>query len=853
MINFLQQVIFGKNTTYLKHSDLDKMTRRNVFSAFLNYLAYDPENEIYLNQDSSLGMIWECSPLTYAGTKTIISLEGLFRAGLPKDSIIQVILHADSHIEPILERYRNCQTRTEPIVSENTQKAIEFLRQGKKGLEACGNIPVRNFRIFVTVKIPKNSPGMPKEDELFGGADKKKLISFLDIKRQVNETLKAAHLYPRHLPPGDLLEWLRRFFNSYPEGYPEQNFNTYSPDIPLLKQIINADTVIKEQGDYLQIGDNYFCCTTPKSFPREVDSLQTNSLFGGIWGIISDADQVKTDFLYAVNIVFEKGLDTNIHAKCNLLLNQQAVGSLSTLLRRKQEEHLAATDALEHGIKFVKIIPIFWVWDNDLDKARESCTRVRRLWENNGYVMQQDSWIMKILFLSALPFCLYADGRNLENMERDFIAPVPSVTPLLPIQGDFAGSGGSPHLIFTGRKGQLIGLDFFAPGATNFNVFCCATSGSGKSFLVNFIAFNYYSSRAIIRIIDIGGSYRKIADMLGARYLDFSPDTKICLNPFTFVQESNANEELTAVTAVFAEMAHIVPDKDNGNLAMILINSAVRWAWQEKKQGADADTVYEFLTRYPDVPNSNFDDLKKEKLEKLTDTFILNLALMIREFTSLGPYGKFFTGPSTFDIRHDEFVVLELENLKVQPALYRVVTLLVINAVTQDLYLSDRSRHRLIIFDEAWQFFNDSEILASVIDEGYRRARKYSGSFMVIVQSIRDLQNSVGKVIKGNSAFKIYLESPDFDQAKTEGLLDYDEFSMQLLKSVKSNPPNYSEIFFDTPNGLGVARLIVNHYAYFIYTSKATEIAMIEQQVKSGMTYHEAILKMVEFRQNGRL
>jgi conjugal transfer ATP-binding protein TraC len=68
-------------------------------------------------------------------------------------------------------------------------------------------------------------------------------------------------------------------------------------------------------------------------------------------------DQIKTDFLYTLNILFEEGLETRIHAKCNLLLNQQAVGSLSPLLRRKQEEHLEATDALEHGVKFVRIMP----------------------------------------------------------------------------------------------------------------------------------------------------------------------------------------------------------------------------------------------------------------------------------------------------------------------------------------------------------------------------------------------------------------------------------------------------------------------------------------------------------------
>ena len=295
----------------------------------------------------------------------------------------------------------------------------------------------------------------------------------------------------------------------------------------------------------MRIGDHYFCCTTPKIVPKEIDPLQTNSLFGGIWGVISDADQIKTDFLYTFNIVFEAGLEMKLHAKCNLILNQQAVGSLSPSLRRKQEEYLSATDDLERGEKFVKVFPIFWVWHDDLEQARDSCTRVRRLWENNGYVMQQDHLILKILFLSALPFGLYTTGRNIENLERDFIAPIPSVTPLLPVQGDFAGSGGEPKLIFTGRKGQLVSLDFFHSGATNQNVFCCATSGSGKSFLVNFIAFNYYACGALVRIIDIGGSYKKMANMFDARFLDFQPDTHICLNPFTSIREPE--EELKSV------------------------------------------------------------------------------------------------------------------------------------------------------------------------------------------------------------------------------------------------------------------------------------------------------------------
>ena len=833
---------------YLKQSDLAGMTRRTPFSSFLNYLAYNPRLEIYLNQDCTFGMLWECTPVIYAGPKTITALEGLFRAGVPKGGIIQLIFHADSHIEPTLERYRESRIRTDPIVTTNTEEVIKFLRRGKTGVKACSNIPLRNFRLFVAVKLPADCPELPQIEEF---EEENKLAPLIDIKRQIRETLKAALLSPRHLPPEELLEWTRRLLNHYPKGYPEQNFGCYNPNIPLRKQIINSDTVIREQGDHMQVGDNFWCCTTPKTIPKEVDPLQTNSLFGGIWGVVSDADQIKTDFLYTFNIVFEKGLEAGIHGKCNLLLNQQAVGSLSPSLRRKQEEYLAATDDLERGIQFVKVIPIFWVWSLELERARDSVTRVRRLWENNGYVMQQDTMIVKIMFISALPFCLYSAARNIDKLERDFIAPVGSVTPILPVQGDFAGSGGMPKLIFNGRKGQLISLDFFDSGATNQNVFCCATSGSGKSFLVNFIAFNYYSCGALIRIIDIGGSYKKIANMLGARYLDFQPETDISLNPFTYIREPD--KELKSIAAVFAQMAYSNSDSEKCNdTEMNLIRNGVRWAWQQKGQEADSDTVYAFLTKFPDVPGADLDEMGDNK--KLIES-ARKLAFNIREFTSHGFHGKFFTGPSTFDIRNDEFVVLELENLKVQPDLYRVVTLLIINAVTQDLYLSDRSRARLIIFDEAWQFLDKGAMIAPVINEGYRRARKYNGSFMVITQSLLDLEHfgEVGNVINSNSAFRILLESPDFDQARKKGLIDYDKFTMKLLKSVKSNPPYYSEIFFDTPFGIGVTRLVVNDYAYFIYTSKATEIAMIGQMVNEGKTHDEAIREMVSLRQQGEL
>jgi len=517
-LDFISNVILGKYGG-LRHAELKNMAKRQPFSDYFPYIAYDPETECYLNQDDTTGLLWECAPITFAGEKTIKMLEGLFRAGLPMGSVLQLILHADPHIDPILDQYRQVSSgRTGALIDSNREATLRFFDEGRHGVKRCSEIPVRNFRLFVAAKFPANECS-DKQIE--------------DIKRQIAETLHAAKLQPKVLKPSELLEWCRRLINHYPDDYPECNFDAYDNELPIRKQIITSDTVIRDEGDHLLIGDNYFCCITPKMFPKEVDPLQTNTLFGGIWGVVSDADQIKTGFLYALNIIFEP-LNAKLHAKCNLVLNQQAVGSLSPSLRRKQDEYLTATDNLERGVQFVRVMPVFWVYCMDQQAAKDSITRVRRIWENNGYTMQQDRVILKILFLSSLPFGLYAKAKNLQYINRDFIAPVPTVTTILPVQGDFRGAG-APKLLFMGRKGQLATLDFFDSQAINQNVLCCAISGAGKSFLVNFIAFNYYASGALIRIVDIGGSYKKITRMLGANFLDFHPDSNICLNPFTHI------------------------------------------------------------------------------------------------------------------------------------------------------------------------------------------------------------------------------------------------------------------------------------------------------------------------------
>lgn len=68
MISFLERLVYGSEGG-LKFADLKKMVRRDSFSNYLNYVAYDPETETYLNQDNTIGILWECTPLSLPASR----------------------------------------------------------------------------------------------------------------------------------------------------------------------------------------------------------------------------------------------------------------------------------------------------------------------------------------------------------------------------------------------------------------------------------------------------------------------------------------------------------------------------------------------------------------------------------------------------------------------------------------------------------------------------------------------------------------------------------------------------------------------------------------------------------------
>ena len=809
-------------TSYQSGMTLARLRRsveRDSYSDFLPLAAWVEEEQAFLTIDDGWGYSWELIPSPYMFAHVHEALLGLLNVNFPEGTILQLQSFADPLIDDALDAFLDLKTRPDPLIQASARRTFDYLRAGTMGLKALHGIPIRDFRAFLSVKTraPMDS----------------------DLRRQIEEQL--AKLGIRPMAPSEIISLYRRIFNGV--HAPAPGVFTQTADVPLRRQIIDAGPALRFDGPEVYLGNQVARCLTPKSPPRRITAERANRLTGGMRGSSEDSDQIGGPLLYTLNVLFDHSA-FEIHKRAQILSAQKAAGSFAVEVGKQIEEIGWILDEAGNT-RFVSVIPTMWVFGRDRHQAREMAARAKRLWESEPlpWMVQEESYLNPILLAASLPFGLYPERRTIGMLQRDFRVPVRAGVLMSPIQTDFRG-GGRPALLYTGRKGQLITLDLFDPRINNYNFIVSAESGAGKSFLLNNLCQQYFAQNALIRIIDIGGSYKKLCTLCSGRYIDLGEE-HLVLNPFDLGLALDGDDRESAISmavSIVAEMANAGTRKGVTTSEWNLLKSAVQWAIESGRAEAGIDAVREWLGSYPANTVSDLD-----RVDHLVPT-ARELAFNLRDFGSDGAYGHYFNGPSTFDISNDEFVVLELERLKAMPDLFNVVVMVVINAVTQELYLSARDRPRFVLCDEAAQFMTreegqDLSRLAEAISQGYRRARKYRGSFGIILQSMNDLLlfGGTGQVILENAATRFLLQGSTYDKAVENKILDYSGFVLDLLKSVRNNKPNYSEVFIDSPLGLGIARLVVDPFSYWINTSAPEDVAAFEALVRAGRSPLEAV------------
>ena len=187
--------------------------------------------------------------------------------------------------------------------------------------------------------------------------------------------------------------------------------------------------------------------------------------------------------------------------------------------------------SLEEGHRPVQLATTLLLYAADQAEAERAITNAVSYWSEVRFNAPPDRYVCLPLFLQALPF--NADRDSIPDLGRYRTMTTQHAARLLPVFAEWAGSG-TPALTFVSRYGQLMRFDLF-DSRTNFNATIAAESGSGKSFLANYLITSYLSLGAQVFVIDVGKSYQNLCELLAGSFIDVA-DPKVGLNPFPLVQ-----------------------------------------------------------------------------------------------------------------------------------------------------------------------------------------------------------------------------------------------------------------------------------------------------------------------------
>lgn len=829
--SFVERNIFLRDQ--VTKSDILDLAVRDQPSEYLPYLAFmkrlpdeNSDTNAFLNFDNTLGWIWELKPLAFVGNDKLDKLHGIVRTQFPKGTVSQWILYPDHNHDSYMNEYRGARNASDPITSMNMQAMDKFIRDGADGVDKLRNIPLRNFRLFFTLK---NEQRISEE-----------------LLVAIEESFGIAGMEPRRWDASDLIKWAGEYFSGEP------NKGLYDPERPLRKQMSVSQVDFGVEGSIVSLPHRYGICLYPNVLPQDKNNpLQTNELFGGFMGVEDDMRQIKFPFIYTLTVVYDD-LKKNIADKATQTMFQKVGSGLAPALNQRIIEFSIMQNMMAKDSKFYYVIPQLWVFGKTEQDVVKAAGQAKNLWEGFDFQMSYETSIKNVMFYTALPFGLYNIEENISNIDRHFYLDNQNIARFLPIQSDFRG-GGRPVQSLIGRKGQLISLDMFDPRANAHNFYVIAETGGGKTFFLNNMLDDYASIGSKVRIMDIGRGYEKLTSIRKGRFIDFSLEKPICINPLDFVagDDEDLAQNISAAQIVLSSAAYAFTGQPVNELQANLIDQACRHAYLSGDgiRGTDAVTDYLMSGKFID---SEYTELHKKSVEDIKGE-AFNIAYLLTAFKSTGAFGKFFCGKTTFNIRDDDFVSCDLEKLRSVKQLFYPMVMNLMNAITMDLYLSDRSRPNFILIEEVASMLQKTgmismDSLAQMINEGYRRARKYSGAMGIVLQSPLDLEalSGLGSVVKANAQWGYFLESKMYHEAVKKGLLPNisDGFPLKLLSSVRNVRPRYGEVFIDCPLGMGVARLCVDPWRYWLSTSDGKDVAAYDALVKSGIEPVDALIQL---------
>jgi type IV secretory pathway VirB4 component len=312
-------------------------------------------------------------------------------------------------------------------------------------------------------------------------------------------------------------------------------------------------------------------------------------------------------------------------------------------------------------------------------------------------------------------------------------------------------------------------------------------TGSGKSFLLNFLVTHAQKYEPITVILDLGHSYRKLATLLGGSYLEVGlRQHEVTINPFAQPQTPEHLHFLHAFVRVLLE-------------------------------GEDGYRLTELEDRevYEAVENLYMLDESQRRLFTLANLLPRALAGRLHKWIEGGRYA------SLFDNLHDTLTVerlqvFDFEAMRVFPLLLEPLLFYVLHRVVSRIQDSrDAASLKLCVMDEAWRFIQHPTLRAYV-QEGLKTWRKCNAAMILATQTVEDFASAdLLRTVVESCPTRLLLANPSLDRQRYSELFQLNEMELDLLTGLIPR----QQILLKRSDLTKVLSLRVDPKSYWIYTN----------------------------------
>ena len=435
-------------------------------------------------------------------------------------------------------------------------------------------------------------------------------------------------------------------------------------------------------------------------------------------------------------------------------------------------------------------------------------------------------------------------------------------------------------IYYTDRQGVPVAIDITGKEGKekltdNSNFFCLGPSGSGKSFHMNSVMRQLHEQGTDIVMVDTGNSYEGLCEYLGGKYISYTEERPITMNPFNITREELNIEKidfLKNLVLLIWKGADAVATDLEMRVAEQMINEYYD-AYFNGFNGYDGvrrDTVTKKLTgaakrkattmgisedelvaKVPETVNmlenrrkalrvtslsfNSFYEFSTEVLDiiclenNITEINYDLYAYMTHSFYKGGKYEKTLNEQVDTTLFNESFIVFEIDAIKESKELFPIVTLIIMDVFLQKMRL--KKNRKVLVIEEAWKAIA-TPLMAEYIKYLYKTARKFWASVGVVTQEIQDIIGSeiVKEAIINNSDVVMLLDQNKFkerfDNIKAIlGLTDVDckkIFTINRLEN-KDGRPFFREIFIRRGSKGAVYGVEEPRECYMTYTTERAE------------------------------